>query len=113
MLLGVTGTVASAPLIVRQLHIDLRRPAKVPGQEVEGIRSAPDRASPAGEREQADDQHDDEEPDDHHEDPKRSGQIHLDHAAGGMTARQRISTRSPSRGSTACTVVRVGPFVSK
>lgn len=77
------------------------------------MRSAPDRAPTAGEREQADDQHDDEEPADQHEDAKRSGEIHVDHAAGGMTARQRISTSRPSRGNTACTVVRVGPFVSK
>ena len=77
------------------------------------MRTAPDRAPTAGECEQADDQHDDGEPDDHHQDPDRSGEIHLDHAAGGMTATQRISTSSPSRGNTACTVVRVGPFVSK
>ncbi len=77
------------------------------------MRSAPDRAPTAGEREQADDQHDDGEPDDQHQDTNGSGEIHFDHAAGGMTAMQRISTSSPSRGRTACTVVRVGPFVSK
>ena len=77
------------------------------------MRSAPDGAPAAGEREQTDDQDDDGEPDDHHQDTDRTGKIHFDHAAGGMTATQRISTSSPSRGNTACTVVRVGPLVSK
>ena len=77
------------------------------------MRSTPDRAPATGEGKQADDQHDDGEPDDQHQDTDRSGEIHFDHAAGGMTATQRISTSNPSRGSTACTVVRVGPFVSK
>ena len=95
MLLGVAGTVPCAPPVIRPVHSDLRWPAQVPGQEPERMRSAPDRAPTAGEREQADDQHDDEEPADQHEDAKRSGEIHVDHAAGGMTARQRISTNRP------------------
>jgi hypothetical protein len=69
----VPGPVASAPLVIGQIDIDLRRAAEIPRQLAKWVGTAAEGTPPAGPRDQTGEHDQDKQPPDQDQHPDHSG----------------------------------------